>query len=238
LVSLGVSLTNVLGIIPARGGSKSVPRKNIVDLGGRPLIAWTIEAALRATRLTRVIVSTDDAEIADVARSCGGEVPFVRPATLAADDSPALDLILHALGWLAEHESSRPDIVAYLQPTSPFRAPADIDGAIELLERVSADAVVSVTPVREHPYWVTVIDSGGWLRSFLHDQEATSRRQDLPPAYALNGAVYVARPDVLERHGTFHTDRTAAFVMPRERSADIDTPQDLELARLLLQGRP
>ena len=143
-----------LGIIPCRGGSKAVPRKNVKRLAGKPLLAWTVEAALRALRLDRVIVSTDSPEIAEIARSYGADVPFMRPASLAQDDTPAMEPILHALRWLEANEDYRPDYAAMLQAISPLRTTRNIDEAFELAEEADALSVVSVCPVVEHPFWM------------------------------------------------------------------------------------
>lgn len=219
-------------MIAARGGSKSVPRKNLIDVGGRPLIAWSIAAAL-GSRVSRTIVTTDDPEIAEMARRFGAEVPFERPAELAQDDTPGTDPILHAVEWLERHEHYRPDLVVSLQPTSPFRTSADIDAAIALLESRGADSVVAATPADHHPYWMKRVTADGWAEEFLPGTPVPARRQDLPAAYALNGALYLARREVLLARRGWYTDRTVLYIMPPERSIDVDTPWDLRLARLV-----
>jgi CMP-N-acetylneuraminic acid synthetase len=224
----------VLALVPARGGSKGIPRKNLATLCGRPLIAWTIDCARRARGVERVVVTTDCPEIAAAARSAGAEAPFLRPAALARDATPGIDPLLHALDWLAYHESYRPEWVLNLQPTSPLRAPEDIDAAFELAQKPGVASVISVTPAASHPYWCKRIESDGRLADFLDDAPETSRRQELPEAYALNGAIYLARREALKRERSFYTERSFALVMPRERSVDIDTPFDLELAEWLL----
>jgi len=225
----------VLGIVPARGGSKAIHRKNIVVVAGKPLIAYTIQAALSADHIDRVIVSTDSQEIAKVARAYGAEVPFLRPPELARDDTPGIVPILHAINWLDEHEGYRPDHVMVLQPTSPFRTAADIEAVIQLARERQADAVVSVCPVHRHPYWMKKITEDGRLTDFLTTDYAYACRQELPSVYALNGAIYLVRRDVLLKRQTFYTERTYAYVMPPERSLDIDTPWDLYLAELILK---
>ena len=234
-----------LALIPARGGSKGIPHKNLAPGGGRPLIAWTVAAARAAGPVDRVVVSTDDAVIAAVGRELGAEIPFLRPAELAQDDTPGIAPPLHALRWLEKHEGYRPALLLLLQPTSPLRTAEDIRAAVELLQARDADAVVSVTPVRKHPHWMKRLGAEGRLidaPALAHGLEAVpqrggTRRQDLPPLYAPNGAVYLARRDVLLDHGGWYTERTYAYVMPEERSLDIDTPWDLHLADLVLGGR-
>lgn len=224
----------IAAIIPARGGSKGITRKNLAPLAGRPLIAWTIAAALGSTKLGRVIVSTDDAEIAEVAREHGAEVPFLRPPELAADASGALEVALHALDWLEENTSDRPEYLLLLQPTSPLRTTADIDAAIELARARSADAVLSVCEAVPHPFLARRVDEARVLTDFLPVDEKLVRRQDFPDAYVLNGAIYLNRCASLRAARTFQPPGALAHFMPRERSLDIDTPDDLRLAELLL----
>ncbi len=231
-------MTNrVLAVITARGGSKGIPGKNIADLAGKPLIAWTIEAALRSKAVSRVIVSTDDAEIAAVSRQWGAEVPFLRPALLASDTSPHLPVLLHALAWIDEHDSQRYDDILLLQPTSPLRATDDIERAVQIARDHHADSVVSVCPAHPHPFLARRITDDGRLEEFAPRTEGYMARQGLPPAYMLNGAIYLVRREVLIDRQSFYTDRTFAYVMPQERSLDIDTPWDLYLANLILRAR-
>lgn len=231
------AMHDITAVIPARGGSKSVHKKNTAPVGGKPLIYWTIAAALQSRMLSRVIVSTDDAEIAAVARAAGAEVPFMRPAELARDDTPGIAPILHAIDWFAQAEAYSPDAVMCLQPTSPLRTVEDIDNAIELARRSDADAVVSGVVAAQHPYWMKQTDASGRVRPFLELETPPTRRQDLPTVYALNGALYLARRTVLIERKTWYTDRTYLYIMPEERSLDIDTPWDLHLADLVLAAR-
>jgi CMP-N,N'-diacetyllegionaminic acid synthase len=227
----------ILAVIPARGGSRGILNKNIKPVAGKPLLAWTIEAALGSRSLARVIVSTDDLEISEVAHRHSAEVPFLRPAGLAQDDTPGIEPVLHAARWLDEHEGYRPDYLMVLQPTSPLRSTKDIEAAAQLARDRQADGVVSVCPAPQHPYWMKSIGEDGRLVDFLSVSEAYTRRQDLPPAYALNGAIYLVRRRVFLEQRTFYTDRTYAYVMPPERSLDIDTAWDLYLADLILRER-
>ena len=186
----------VLGIIPARAGSKGVPHKNLALVGGRPLIAWTIDAARRSRGMSRLIVTTDCDEIAQTALSCGAEVPFMRPTDLAQDDTPGIAPILHACRWLEQHEDYTTDAVMMLQPTSPLRTEEDIDDAIRIMEECSAVAVVSVTPVTLPPHWMKRVDQDGAMRDFLASA-VPARRQDIEPIFGLNGAIYLAHRDAL-----------------------------------------
>jgi CMP-N,N'-diacetyllegionaminic acid synthase len=204
-------------------------------LAGKPLIAHTIQAALDAKLIDRVIVSTDSQEIADVARSFGAEVPFLRQPELAQDDTPGIEPILHAVRWLDDNDDYHPDYVMVLQPTSPLRTGKDIDAAVRLARKQQADSVVSVCPVHEHPYWMKRITDDGRLVDFLSSGCTYTTRQDLPPVYALNGAIYLVRREVLLEHKAFYTDHSYAYIMPPERSLDIDTPWDLYLAGLILR---
>ena len=231
-------MSEVLGLIPARGGSKGVPRKNIRPLGGKPLIAWTIEAALLSRRLGRIIVSTDDPEISDIALSCGAEVPFVRPEELAQDHIPILSVYEHALAWLAQNEGYVPDLVAWLSPTTPLRTAADIDRAIDLLQASTADCVRSVALSGSHPYWMKRLE-GDRLKPFMEgvDERTYYRRQLLPPAYQLNSAIDVTRCASVATTGQLYGGDMLGYVIPAERGIDLDTEIEFAVAALLLQGR-
>ncbi len=227
----------VLAVIPARGGSKSIPHKNIVSVGGKPLIAWTIEEAQRSKHIDRLIVSTDSDQIAEIAVEYGAEVPFKRPAELAADDTPGIEPIIHAVRWLEENQEYKPDCVMCLTPTSPLRSSADIDIVVELMDQKGTDAVVSVVLAKHHPYWMKSISSTGFMLDFLAQEDFIPRRQELPPVYALNGSIYLARREILLEKRTWYTSKTYAYVMPEDRSIDIDSQWDLKLATLMMQDR-
>jgi CMP-N,N'-diacetyllegionaminic acid synthase len=199
------------------------------------LIAWTLEAAMRCRAALRVVVSTDDVEIADVAAAAGAEVPFMRPARLARDDTPTIDVVMHALDELAGR-GYVPDRVLLLQPTSPLRTAGDIDAAMELAGARDATSVVSVSPADRHPWLMKRITSDGLLEDFM-PHEPVTRRQDLERVYALNGAIYLTRTEWLRGNGSFHATSSFAYVMPRERSLDVDEPWDLHLCDLLLRDR-
>lgn len=224
--------SSCFALISARGGSKGIPRKNIKLIAGKPLIAWSIEAALRSRLLDAVVVSTEDEEIAEVARQWGAWVPFLRPSELAQDDTPGVDPVLHALEQLLDFDS-----VLLLQPTSPMRATEDIDACIGLAHDMQASSVVSVSEPEMHPHWMYRLSADHRLQPII-DKPAILRRQELPPVYAINGALYYARADWLRRHHTFITTETLAFIMPAERSLDLDTMLDWKIAELLLKERP
>ncbi len=229
-------MKSLLAIIPARGGSKGIPAKNIRPLLGKPLIAYTIEAALHASALGRVIVSTDDPQTAAIAESFGAEVPFLRPAELGQDDTPTLDVVRHALANLRTQQNYEPDAVVLLQPTSPLRRAADIDRAVAKLESTDADSVVSLCTVEDSPYWMMRLQ-GDRVLPFVEDGREYTRRQDLPAVYRKNGAIYVTRTDVIVNQKRFLGEDTRGYIMDSESSIDIDTALDMEFAALLLQKR-
>ena len=232
------AISRVLGVITARGGSKGVPRKNIRTVHGKPLLAWTAEAALSARRLSRVILTTDDEEIAETGRQYGLEVPFLRPAELAADDTPTLPVLQHAVAAL-EAAGARFDAVCLLQPTNPLRTAGVIDGCIDLLDMSGADAVVTLLPVpAEHnPHWVYFRDECGNLRLATGEAAPIPRRQLLPPAFHREGSVYVTRRDVLMTGNSLYGARLAGYQMDPADTVNIDTPADLERAERLLAAR-
>lgn len=220
----------VLAIIPARGGSKGVPRKNIREVAGKPLIAWTIEEAKKSKYIDRLVLSSDDAEIIEVAKAWGCEAPFVRPAELAQDETPGMAPVLHAINLLPNYQ-----IVVVLQTTSPLRNVADIDGCIRHCVTSGAKACVTVSEAEQSPYWMYTLSNGGEMLPLIPTDKVFTRRQELPPAYILNGAVYVALRDWLCEHKTFVTEETLGFAMPQERSLDIDTEFDLQILNIRFQ---
>lgn len=221
----------VLALIPARGGSKGLPGKNIRPVAGRPLVAWTIEAARAAAAPDQVVLSSDDEAIMAVAREWGCEVPFRRPEALATDEASSIDVVLHALGALPGF-----DFVMLLQPTSPLRTAADIDAACALLATTSAPSCVSVAPAEQSPYWMVRLDERQRMAPILPLPPGVTRRQDLPAAYVLNGAIYIADCAWLREQRSFVGEGTVAYVMPAERSIDIDTLADTREAERLLSG--
>lgn len=229
-------MSEVVGLVTARGGSKGVPRKNVRHVGGKPLIAWSIEEALASSRLDRVIMSTDDPEILHIAGQYGAETPFLRPDALARDESGHAGVVIHAINWLLT-QGDEPRYIMTLQPTSPFRSAEDIDAAIELAYAHDAKAVMSVKPSTEHPMWAKLINSKGELRPFIRDDLTGARRQSLPECYTINGAIYLNRCSDLEREKAMVPPGTLAYVMSAERSVDIDTPWDFQIADLLMRER-
>jgi CMP-N-acetylneuraminic acid synthetase len=226
----------VLGIVTARGGSKGIPRKNIVPLLGKPLLAYTAEAALAAKRLTRTVLSTDDAEIARVGLACGLEMPFLRPPELARDDTPTIPVLQDVVRKL-ETMGERYDAVFTLQPTAPLRRPEDINGAIDLLERTGADSVISFVDVGErHPARMKFLTPEGQVIDppFVEQYEG-QRRQELSKLYLREGSIYLTRRDILMHHNSLQGRDCRAWVIPQERACNIDTPFDLFLAEQLLR---
>ena len=218
-----------LGLIPARGGSKGIPRKNIKDLAGKPLIAWTIEAAQRSSFLENVVVSTDDAEIAEVAKAHGASVPFLRPAKFAADESPGIDPVIHAIEMMPGF-----DYVVLLQPTSPLRSTEDIDKAINHCLTLGSPSCVSVVETATHPFLCYSVDDKFQLSPAFSEGLKYTRRQDMPSYYMLNGAIYVAKVDFILKNRSFIGPETIGYTMPDRRSIDIDNELDFEWANFLL----
>lgn len=228
----------VLGLIPARGGSKGIPRKNIRQLCGKPLLQYAAETSLRARRLERVVLSTDDLEIAELGHRCGLEVPFLRPAALATDETPMLPVVQHAVSWL-EEATENYDAVCLLQPTNPLRRPEDIDACIELLETSGADAVVTILPVPDkyNPHWVYFRDQNDVLRLSCGELAPISRRQDLPPAFHREGSVYITRRDVLMETNSLYGKHLVGYQLSPERCVNVDNAEDWERATAMLSRK-
>jgi N-acylneuraminate cytidylyltransferase len=231
-----------VALIPARGGSKGVPRKNIRLLAGKPLIAYAIETARASHLIDRVIVSTDDTGIADVARQYGAEVPFMRPRELAQDDSPDWLTWQHAVRMLTATEGdaqgegeAKIDVFVCISPTSPLRAVEDVEACIQLLLNSDADLVITVKPAERNPYFnMVVLDAAGWARLVISPERPIYRRQDAPPVYDMTTVAYAFRPGfVLRAHSQFE-GRVKAVVVPAERALDIDTELDFKFAEFLL----
>jgi len=233
-------MTEVLAIIPARGGSKGIPRKNLVSFLGKPLIAHSIEHALAAHSVSRVLVSTDDEEIAQVAKAAGAELPFLRPSELAEDHVLDLPVFRHALEFLRAAEGYVPDMVVHLRPTAPHREPRWIDEAVELLSTdPSADSVRSVSPPVQHPYRVFRVDERGYLEPVMrheHPEPYLLRRQDLPPMYFYNCVLDVTRPRTVMEQMSMTGRTILPYIMDPDDVIDIDSPRDLRIAQALLGG--
>lgn len=222
----------------ARGGSKGIPRKNVRAFGGKPLIAWSIAHALAVKRIERVIVSTDSQEIAAVAREYGAEVPFIRPAELARDDSPEWLAWRHALNYLLDNDGALPDAMVSVPTTAPLRLPLDIENCLDDYEKGGADMVITVTDTHHSPYFNMVkTHVDGTVELVIPPQAVIVRRQDAPTVFDMTTVTYVARPEfVMTHHGTFE-GRVRAVHVPNERAIDIDTLLDFQIAECLLSLR-
>jgi len=227
----------VLGLIPARGGSKGVPRKNIRLLCGKPLLQYTAEAALSAHLLSHVILSTEDEEIAQVGRRCGLDVPFLRPAELAQDHTPTLPVVQHAVNWMETH-GEHFDAICLLQPTNPLRLPQVIDACIELLKQSEVDAVVTILPVpaEYNPHWVYFQDEDGLLRLSTGELDPIPRRQSLPVAFHREGSVYVTRRNIVMAQNSLCGRSLVGYPLDPEQSVNIDGLEDWERAERLLRA--
>lgn len=219
----------VLALIPARGQSKGVERKNLRLLQGKPLIFWTIQAAQQATGIDKIVVSTEDSEIADVARSFGVDQPLIRPAELAEDTTPGVAPVLHAAKELPHFR-----LILLLQPTSPMRSVADIEGILEFQRTTGAKSLVSVSPVTESPQLFFTLEKNYKLFPLMPGGLHTGRRQDFQRYHKLNGAMYLVDREWLLDHRRLVTPSTLGYVMPIERSIDIDTHEDFATAELLM----
>ncbi|MFB5142350.1 acylneuraminate cytidylyltransferase family protein [Vibrio diabolicus] len=221
----------VIAVIPARGGSKRLPGKNIRQLGDKPLIAWSIEAAKTSKYIDRVIISTDCEDIANIAQRYGGDVPFLRPQELSGDTAGSNGVILHAL----EHIDESFDYVVLLQPTSPLRKAEDIDILLESFDE-KTEGVVSVCPCEHSPLWANTLPDDMTMGNFFPESVIGKRSQDLPDYYRLNGSIYAFKVDsFVENNGIFYSDKVKAYNMPVERSVDIDTIVDFHIAEVLLE---
>ncbi len=235
-------MPKILGVITARGGSKGIPGKNIKPLLGKPLIAYTIEAAQKSGIFDRLILSTDDEAIASVAKKYGIEVPFLRPAELAEDKTPHLPVMQHAVQWMREKDDYIPDYVAILQPTAPLRQPEHLKEAWELLSSRGADSVISVTEIPGHsnPMWAIKIDENSFGTLFVSGEpirKRIPRRQELPKAYVNSGAVYIFKTELLFHPETpnFYGDKVAAYIIDDRFNANIDLKEDWEKAEKALK---
>ena len=233
----------VLGVVTARAGSKGIPGKNTKLLGGKPLLSYTIDAALASGAFDRLMLSTDDGGAAEIARELGCEVPFMRPAELSADDTPHLPVMQHAVAWLRDGERYTPDWVMILMPTSPLRQARHIVESVELAERAGADSVVSVDamPPHFHPMRALSVDEGGWAHLFVGAQAVRRRpvrRQDMPAAWVFNGAIYLFRTPLLfdPVEPSLYGDKVAAYPMDKPYGLNIDDPEDWAAAERVLAG--
>jgi CMP-N-acetylneuraminic acid synthetase len=224
-------------VITARGGSRGIPHKNIRALNGKPLLWYTADAALSSHRLERVILSTNDHQIAQVGQQCGLEVPFLRPEELSRDDTPSLPVVQHAVRFV-EQNGELYDAVCLLQPTNPMRRPEHIDACIELLDTSGVDAVITVLPIpeRHNPHWVYFQDKHGLLRLSTGEADPIPRRQDLPPAFCREGSVYVTRRDVLMEGNSLYGSRVRGYRLAPVDTVNIDSYSDWGHAERLLKN--
>lgn len=227
---------SVISIIPARGGSKGLPEKSIIDLCGKPLIAYSIDASKESQYIDRTIVSTDSNKMARIANKCGAEVPFLRPTELATDTASSMSVILHTLEFLKNQEAFIPDITIILQPTSPLRTSIDIDTALEMFISSDADNLMSVYKPEVSPFWFREIDDNGYLQEFIHNDSPYIRRQDTNKLLMLNGAIYIYYSKNLLLGTIKERPKTLAYIMPAKRSIDIDSEMDLKLAEVIIKG--
>ena len=228
----------MIAIIPARGGSKGLPKKNVKLLGGKPLILWTVEAAMASERIDRVILSTDDQEIADVCKNSGVDIPFMRPSNLAEDDSLAIDNYIYTLERLDNEFGEKYNEFVVLHPTSPLRNSLDIDNAVALFIEKEADSVISCVEL-EHPLeWAFFLNNDGTIvRNSETESGKMSNRQQMDNSYIPNGGVYVFKVSQLKKHNSYYSDKTFANIMPSERSIDIDTEFDFLFAEFLMERK-
>jgi CMP-N-acetylneuraminic acid synthetase len=224
----------VLGLILARGGSKGIPRKNIKKLNGKPLVSYTIKAARKSSYLDRIVVSTDDSEIAAVAEHWGAEAPFLRPDKLATDEAASIDAVIHAVNWLKKESSYHPEYTMLLQPTSPLRKTEDIDKAVEKLIKNGGGSLIGLSESDKHPYWMMKIKEGEVV-PFSEKKSQYTRRQDLPEVYEINGAIYLAETEKMLSEKKLLPGITLPYTMPKKRSIDIDDRLDWKLAEVLLK---
>jgi len=227
----------VLGIVPARGGSKGIIRKNIRLLDGKPLLAYTASAAKQSARLSRVLLSTDDPEIAEIGKSIGLDVPFLRPAELAVDSTPMIDVVLHAIRW-GQSQGRDYDAVCLLQPTSPLRSASTIDRCIARLWERDVDCVVSVRPVppEYNPHWVYFETAEGLLKPSVGGGDPVPSRQLLPPAYHRDGSVFAARTKSVLTHRSLYGTKTVGIVSPEGEACDLDTEEQWEMLERRLKS--
>jgi len=225
---------NILGIIPARGGSKGIPRKNIKLLAGKPLIHYTITEAKKSKYLSYMVVSTEDVEITNLVEKYGVDV-VKRPDELSADDTPTAHVVQHVIKFLQEKENQNFNIIVILQPTSPLRLVSDIDGAIEMFIKKKCDSVVTVSELQHPPHWMYTIERDVLVP--IIKEKNILRRQDAPKIFQLNGAVFVTSKEYLFKNNLIFSGEIGPYIMPIERSVDIDSPLDLKLAELIISHK-
>ncbi len=222
----------IMAIIPARGGSKGLPRKNIMLLDGKPLIAYTIIVAKKSHIFDRIIVSTDNNEIAEIAKKYGAEVPFIRPTELATDKADSMDVVIHALKWFKE-KGKKFDYIMKLQPTSPLRTVQDLIKSMELIIEKDGDSVISVSECEHHPLWSNKLDPDLKMSNFIDEDIKGKNRQELPKYYRVNGVIFISKVDTLLNTTDWYGEKSYAYIMDSKRALDIDSEIDFYLAELM-----
>lgn len=228
---------NILGIIPARGGSKGVPGKNIKKLNGEPLISYSVKEAKKSKYIDRLIVSTDDENIANVVLKYGVEVPFMRPKELAQDNSLAIDNYIYTINRMEKEFNYKVDAIAIFQPTSPLRTVQHIDEAVKLFINKNSDSVVSVCEVEHSPYWYKNMNNKNILSDFISCENSNANRQELPKVYRPNGAIFIFKRELIMNLKTYYTQNSYGYIMSQEDSVDIDTPLDFKIAEVIINER-
>jgi len=228
----------ILGIIPARGGSKRLPNKNILDLNGKPLVAWTVEAGLKSKYIDRLMVSTDSIEIAEISKKYGAEIPFIRSVELASDTTTTTDVVIHTINYYKTILNKSFDFIILLQPTSPLRNSLDIDSAIEFLINKAADSIISVSVCEYSPLWSNTLSDNLSMKNFINEDLLNKRSQDLPQYYRLNGAIFICNTvKFIEEKTFFLKDNLFAYILGINKSIDIDTKDDFDFAKYLLSKK-
>lgn len=227
----------VLFLITARGGSKGVPRKNIRKLGSLPLIAYKIRAAQKVNIEKRIIVSTDDMEIAEISKQYGAEVPFMRPAELASDEASSMDVVYHAVQWIEKNDSDAYDYICLLEPSSPFTTAEDLENALQLIIDKRADTLLGMEEAEVTSNFIHPLDAHGGLSLFYYEIEnlKSVRRQEQRKEYTMNGGMYIARWDYFNKHRLFHSENSIPYIMPQNQSIEIDTMDDYNYACFLIE---
>jgi len=225
----------IIAVIPARGGSKGIPKKNLVDLNGKPLIAYAIQVAKKSKLIDRIIVTTDNDEIAEISKKYGAEIPFIRPSELAQDHVPTYPVIKHTLDWLKENERYQPDLIVILEPTFPLRSHKEVDDAIKLMiSEKKADSLRGVIEPFQNPYKMWTL-KGKYLKPLLEEGAYTHKkpRQTLEKVYWQNGYIYISRYKTLMEKGSIHGEKILPFILDSDKFIDVDTEQDLKLLRCI-----
>lgn len=230
-----INSQSILGIIPARGGSKGIPRKNIKSIAGKPLIVWTIDAANSSKYIDRIVVSTDSEEIASVSKKYGADIPFIRPKNLATDKASSEAVIYHTLDFILHNEGKKYDYFILLQPPTPLRTQKHIDESIEkFVNNPQAKSLVSICESLAHPYLMKIINDMGYVQDFIEQSTRIVTRQDLPPVFQLNGAIYIVRSDNFMANKSLYITPTSYYLMDKFSSIDIDDEFDFRIAEDIL----